>query len=479
MSLKQKIILLCVGIYFISLSLVAILVTEQMYSRMLTDKIDRCLAEESHMYSAVSLYLRGSQKEKGTTIDLEDYAARIDDMFKTDKIFLDIYSQDLKPLALSSPFNHAKAPDYLMSAQDKGRNYLLSWIDDRHYLLINDALELNGQKAAFSYINDITAIDSTRSANYLLFARIGLIGLLLVILLTAFISNLLLKPLNQLGSSTQRISRGHYDERAKIKTKDEIGELACQFNTMAAAVEEHVAALQREDERKQRFIDNFSHEMRTPLTAIIGYADMLKKIKYDEKVFFKGLNYIHNEGLRLQRLYSMLMNITLIRETRLEFETVQGGKIVRDALQMMAPLSGNSDIKLTSVCEDITLTVNQDLIKDVLGNLIENAIHASSPHSTITAGCKALANADCLFVKDEGCGISADDLQKIMEPFYRVDKSRSRCQGGLGLGLSICRDIVEKHGASLQIDSEPGNGTEIKIIWCRETGRNSSFLVDR
>lgn len=465
MSLKRKIILLCVGIYCISISLVAVLVTEQMYSRSLTAKIDRCLKEESNMYSAVSLYLIGSTKEKGESVKFENYAIRINDMFKTDKLFLDIYSEELSPLSLSSPFNHDTVPDYLVSARDKGRNYMLSWIDGRHYLLINDLLEIDGQKAAFSYINDISEIDHSRSENYLLFARAGLLGLLVVVVLTILISNLLLKPLNRLGISTQRISQGHYGERAPVQTRDEIGHLAGQFNTMASAVEEHVAELKREDERKQRFIDDFSHEMRTPLTAIIGYADMLKKIKYDEKVFFKGLNYIHTEGLRLQRLYSMLMNLTLIRETNLDLEELYGEKIIREALQMMEPLANRSNIKLTTVCEDCKFTVNQDMMKDLLGNLIENAIHASSPNSCISIGCKALTDCNYIYVQDEGCGMSKDELERITEPFYRVDKSRSRSQGGLGLGLSICRDIVEKHGAKMQISSEIGKGTEVRIIW--------------
>lgn len=465
MKLKWKFIILCMAIYCISISLVAVLVSEQMYSRTLTAKIDRCLKEESNMYSAVTLYLIGSKKEKGEAINFEDYAIRINDMLKTDELYLDIYSEDFSPLSLSSPFIHETVPDYLVSARDKGRNYVLSWIEGRHYLLINDVLKIDGQTAPFTYINDITAIDQSRIENYLLFIRAGLFGLLLVILLIIIIINLLLKPLNQLGISAQRISRGHYGERAFVKTRDEIGELAGQFNTMAAAVEEHVAELKREDERKQRFIDNFSHEMRTPLTAIIGYAEMLKKIKYDEKVFFKGLNYIHTEGLRLQRLYTMLMNITMVREAKLEMEKVKGEKIIRDALQMMEPLASSTDIKLLSCCEDMNLTVNPDLIKDVLANLIENAIHASSPHSVITVGCKACADCNYIYVQDEGCGMTTDELKKITEPFYRVDKSRSRSEGGLGLGLSICQNIVEKHSANMQIISEAGRRTEVRIIW--------------
>lgn len=100
-----------------------------------------------------------------------------------------------------------------------------------------------------------------------------------------------------------------------------------------------------------------------------------------------------------------------------------------------------------------------------LGNLIENAIGASAPLGHIIVGCTTTSDQKYIYVWDEGCGISPDNLDKITEPFYRVDKSRSRIEGGLGLGLNICRNIVEKHGARLHISSKVNKGTEVRIVW--------------
>ncbi len=477
MKFKWKIVLLCVLIYLFSISLLAVLVSEQIYSDSINTEIERSLDEESSLHSSITLYLLGSIKEKTESINLEDYALRLNDMLKGDRLFLEFYTKDLELLSSSCPFKIEQANNYLEAACSKGRNYILIWNAGRHYLLINDVLEMDGQFMPFTYIKDINWVDQSRTEHYLLFIRSGFTGLLLIVLLAYILSKLLLKPLEQLGLSARRITHGQYAERVPLESNDEIGNLALQFNTMAAAVEEHVQELQREDEHKQRFIDNLSHEMRTPLTAIIGYAETLKKIKYDEITFFTGLNYIHNEGLRLQRLFSSLMNLSLLRETKLELEKVAGEILLRDALQMMEPLAASRDIKLLSACDNITeFTVNRDLMKDVFGNLMENAIRASAPHSQIIVGCATEENSKYIFVRDEGCGISPDELQKISEPFYRVDKSRSRTEGGLGLGLAICQGIVEKHGANLQINSTVGQGTEVKIIWPPEKAAASIVI---
>ena len=260
-----------------------------------------------------------------------------------------------------------------------------------------------------------------------------------------------------------KIASGYYSERSPVVSKDEIGKLADSFNMMASAVEEHVEELKLEDQKKQMFIDNLSHEMRTPLTAIIGYAEMLKSIKYDEKIFFKGLNYILSEGKRLKRLFTTLTNLILLRESELELETTSAISLINEVITIMEPFTNEKEIRLVKDCDDIQVEINPDLFKELLINLLENSIRASSNDSEIILGCKTDNISKYFYVKDYGHGMSQDEIKHIMEPFYRIDISRSSSQGGMGLGLAICQKIVEKHGAIIDIFSEVNKGTEVKI----------------
>jgi signal transduction histidine kinase len=232
---------------------------------------------------------------------------------------------------------------------------------------------------------------------------------------------------------------------------------------MAFEIENNIIELKQKTLSKQRFIDNFTHEIKTPLTSIIGYADILRKNKYDKEIFDKGLYHIYDEGLRLEHLSKQLNEMILLRNKVLDITTVNINSLIKDVIEVNEMRLYGKTISLNIDCESFEVDVDKYLLKTVLINLIDNSIKASDNNQTITIGAVKEETTVTIFVKDHGRGISKADLDLITEPFYMVDNSRSKKEESFGLGLSICSDLVNMMGASFKIESELGKGTKVEI----------------
>lgn len=298
--------------------------------------------------------------------------------------------------------------------------------------------------------------------------RINLIGLGLVVL-TFFITilayvvlsvmmNKVLSPLQELNTSAKQIACGNYNQRILVKQKDEIGELSDNFNRMAEAVEVRTHSLEESEKRKTLFMGNLTHELKTPLTAISGYAKTLLTVKLPEEDKEEALSFIYEESCRLERLSKKMMNLLLLEE---EGELVKSQISAEELFSnVQAVCSGKLkevDIELECHENGQMFLVDRDLFVEVLVNLIDNAIKASEPGNRVllTAGEHSIT------VQDFGKGIPKEEQEKILEPFYRIDKSRSQKSGSAGLGLAITAMILKKHDCRLAIESTVGKGTQM------------------
>jgi signal transduction histidine kinase len=314
-------------------------------------------------------------------------------------------------------------------------------------------------------IKDVTYIDDHKSTLYKYFLEAGAAGFAIVAFFTGLMSKVVLKPVNTLISASESIASGNFKERVKVRTKDEIGVLGKQFNIMAEEVENRIEELKEETERKQRFIDNLTHEMRTPLTSIIGYSDLMMNIKYDEATFRKSLGFIKSEGQRMLKMVTSLMEMILVRENKIEKKNHDIMYLLKEVFEVMTIKAEKKQVRLDIEGGNFSAAFDYDLLKGAVINLVDNAINACSPQDSVTLGSGEVESRPYIFIRDTGRGISSEELTRITEPFYRVDKSRSRKEGGAGLGLSICSEILRKHGARLEIESEIGKGTMVKIIF--------------
>jgi len=301
-----------------------------------------------------------------------------------------------------------------------------------------------------------------------------LLSLLGAVLLLALV-RLLLRPLASLDRSARRVAAGNYSERLTVRGGDELAGLAEDMNVMAEAVRSRVAQLERAAEDRKAFIANLAHEMKTPLTSILGYADLLylpKVVPEDKRVTYARI--ISGEAKRLRGLSGKLMELITLGGENLVFDPVLLGNIMDEVAMSLEPALRQSGITLRCSCPPAVLWVDRELFKSLLYNLLDNGRKASAADGSLTLSAEENGGWVTIRVSDQGRGIPKSELDKICEPFYMVDKSRSRKAGGAGLGLALCREIVSVHRGTMEFQSEEGRGTVVTLRFPQsppETGK--------
>lgn len=207
----------------------------------------------------------------------------------------------------------------------------------------------------------------------------------------------------------------------------------------------------------------FTHELKTPMTGILGYANLLRSMQPDPAEQREAAGAIYHEAHRLESLSGKLLQLLHLDEEELALEPISLDRAVTMAVKAAHPaLEQNRHARVESFSTGLWVQGDADLLCDLVLNLITNAAKAG-PGGTITVSAEQAGKTVLLRVRDHGCGIPADQLSRVTEPFYMVDKSRARKQGGSGLGLALCSRIAQAHGGTLTIDSAPGKGTAVTI----------------
>lgn len=342
--------------------------------------------------------------------------------------------------------------------QDNG-NISYTRIDhgEKTYLVFQR--EFQSQFLVFQ-ITDITYVTEYKEQLAIILGVLSLgVVLLTVSILWASVRHMLL-PLQKLNDSAKKIAEGVYDDWVDIKGKDEIGELGKSFNQMAQAVETKTQHLEESERRKTLFMGNLTHELKTPMTAISGYAQTLLTTKLEPEEQEEALLYIYEQCGRLERLSKKMMRLLEVDgEEALHYTNVSAKQLFEDAKKSCKILLEKKSMVLECVSHDEMYRVDYDLMLDVLINLIDNGVKASEEGSRI----RLIASEDSIIVQDFGRGIPEEEKERILEPFYMIDKSRSRKCGGAGLGLSLAALIIKRHNMKMEIESEIGKGTSIHL----------------
>lgn len=308
---------------------------------------------------------------------------------------------------------------------------------------------------------DVTDIYEFREEQFQLFRQI-LTGLVLLIaVVVMMISYWLTSPLKRLSRVARDIALGDLNARADIRGQDEVGELAADFNHMADQLKTQIHQLNETMVRQKDFMASFAHEIKTPLTSIIGYADMLRSKKLTEERIYEAADTIVQEGQRLESLGSKLMEIVILGKREIQFQPVSVNILMESVKRTVLPSLKNSHISLTIRVDESKIAVDYDLIKTVLLNLIDNSRKAMEGGGEIFVTGVRQKGTYCICIRDTGTGIPPGELERITEAFYMVDKSRSRAQGGAGLGLALCKTIMRLHHGKMRIVSEVRIGTSV------------------
>lgn len=275
------------------------------------------------------------------------------------------------------------------------------------------------------------------------------------------ISFAITRPLRILINSVKNISKGDYKQKLNINENGEIGELAREFNIMSETIETNIVKLENIARTQENFVSNFTHELKTPLTAIMGYSDMLRTKILEPKIVHNSSNYIYSESKRLESLTVKLLNLVSMHDTAFTFKKVSVQKLIQDILNLFGPILAKKNIVIKNIIKEKYINIDEDLMKTLLLNILDNAIKASNFGGKIDILGFEENDKYSIKIIDYGIGIPKEEIEKITEPFYMVDKSRSRKENGFGLGLNLCKKIADIHNAKLSFESEVGVGTDV------------------
>lgn len=314
-------------------------------------------------------------------------------------------------------------------------------------------------------IKDITSLYQERDDLYAQY-RVVMLALIATSSIIVFIlTHFLTKSVIRLSDTTRQFAQGDYEVRADVQSEDEIGTLAKDFNQMAESLNQRMEELTMAAQKQEDFTASFAHELKTPLTSIIGYADMLRTMDMSREETMEASHYIYSQGKRLESLSFKLLELIVTKNQDYQMKPLQVNELMEEINVAVSKVLEKKHIILHESIEDGIVWGEKDLLVSLFTNLIDNARKALPEDGNIwMRGRKVKAGYE-IRVKDNGCGMPREELDKITEAFYMVDKSRSRKEGGAGLGMTLCRRIVEVHKAKWYIRSEEGKGTEIWVVF--------------
>jgi signal transduction histidine kinase len=271
------------------------------------------------------------------------------------------------------------------------------------------------------------------------------------------------KPIRDLYRATQELEKGNFKVTTTIKTNDELAQLSDAFNRSALALSKMEEERNNLDKSKSEFLSITSHELRTPITPLKAQLQMLQQ-EYFGKLTDKqkeSIVVILRNAERLNKIIEDFLEISRIEAARLKFafRKTDLHDIAKETIEFMTGFAREKNIQLVSSCTALPLIeIDPDRISQVLRNLVHNAIKFSPPESTIEIKLELQKDFVQFSVKDQGVGLSTEDQTRVFEPFYQVEGSLSRNYGGTGLGLTICRGIIEAQKGKIWVESKPGYG---------------------
>ena len=282
-----------------------------------------------------------------------------------------------------------------------------------------------------------------------------------VVLLSFILSRMLTRKISALLTGIRKVREGAYEHRTHIPGRDEIAQIGEEFNSLTDR-------LQTTETLRRRFVSDASHELKTPLAAIRLLTDsILQTDNMDMETVRDFVTDIGSEAERLSRITEDLLRLTRLDSNQVDPpEVVEVAPVLEQVMRMMSLLAQEKGTELT--CQtggDCRVLATKGEVHQVIYNLTDNAVKYSGSHGSVRVELRRDGNDVVLTVEDNGPGIPEEDLPRVFERFYRVDKARSRAAGGTGLGLSIVQDTVTKRGGTVSAANRPEGGAVFTVRW--------------
>lgn len=459
-------------VYFLSFFIVVflaagILLIEKSTRSNLDKIISKAAAEQNSISNGMIWYAVISEERNvnKSSYYLEDYIVEyLKSRISSEGVYFKVLDSSRNIIYSNMNFELPIEEVELKNAQNYPQ-YVIRKNYDKAYLSIYSTKKVKTSELTNCYIFDISYIYEQKEAQYSFFLKIFLAVTVVLGAGVYILSKNITKSVCSLTESVIKIEEGNYADRVMIQTKDEIGTLALHYNRMADAIQEKIAELQEKTDSQQRFIDNFTHELRTPLTAIIGYSDYIRSADCSGDQCQEMGHRIFSEGKRIEKLSSMMMDLVFLEHNQFKLTGYEMKAILWKVNNIMTPALQQKGMSLNIECKEkgLMILAEQNLILNLFCNLLDNSIKASECNTSIVITAEEAENYIVIEMKDQGKGIPEEDIAKVFENFYMVDKVRNKENNGIGLGLSICLEISRIHNAVLELESEVGKGTTVRI----------------
>ena len=335
-------------------------------------------------------------------------------------------------------------------------------VEETRYAGFCTRMEADGVGYQVFSVYDVTDVFMTRNAQQ----RSVLVLTLVLLPLSAVVvwgtCTLLTRNIRKLENTAAAIAGGAYENRSGIAGSDEIAALSKSFDHMADTVERTIGTLEENLRQREEFVAAFTHEIKTPMTTMIGYSDLLRSQSCDADTVHLAAGYIHSETSRLAALSQNLLMLLGLSREQVQLQPVLLEPVLEQLRTSLRVLPGGA-VLLVEGDTDCTVLTQSDLLLVLLRNLVQNAARAKPKDGCVRLDCTMCTAEKCLHiaVRDTGCGIPPQDLPHVTQAFYMVDKSRARSGGGSGIGLALCERIAALHGSAMRIESAVGEGTSV------------------
>ena len=466
MKFRYKVLMINIIILSIALGIIGYLMINKNFKLALNTQMRNAVLENNLVQSSVEYELLDIINSNPSDIlkRLPDIGTKVRSGMMTSEASIYIMYNDT--LAYSSV--EGTVPESIFNNLDIGsKNYIITNENQRFQIYVTSINQINEKNLCVVTNTDITEIYDMLHDQIAYFKLLLIVILCICSFMMYFISTLLTRPMEKLNMITDSFAQGDYTARAAIAQQDEIGQLADKFNNMAQSVSDHVDELHAMVKRREQFVADFTHEIKTPMTSIIGYADMIRSRELSKERQTMASNYIFSEGKRLEQMSKKLFDLIYLGQHEIKLTDVYTVQLVDEVISSMTPNLEPKHISLEVQVEPAVIDGDKELLKTCLINLLDNARKASKEDSVIrlVADAQKEQGTYTIRVIDQGIGMAPEDAKKICDEVYMVDNSRARKEGGAGLGMSLVAIIVSRHQAHLNIESALGKGTTIEIIF--------------
>lgn len=442
MKFRYKVLITNLILLSVSLGLVGYLMIHKNFELAKETQISNAVIQNNLVQSSVEYeVLQALNREESVKGALPDIGAQVSSGMRAENVTFFIYYGD--KLVYNETEENANLKKVWEAQQEDGnKNYAIFEEDGHYYIYVTAASKVGDENLCMISRSDVSDAYALRDREIRYFRLILFICLMIESLLIYVISRYLTRPLEQL-------------------------------NRVAEAVSEKIGELQGMVRKRDQFVADFTHEIKTPMTSIIGYADTMRSMELPREEQLLALSYIFSEGRRLERMSGKLFDLIYLREHEMEKEAVQVENVSSEVLKVVTPSFAAKGLVLKENIEPAVLYGNKELLVTALVNLLDNARKASKEHGVIEFSGKRIQEEENPFyyelsVKDYGIGMTKEETERICDEFYMADKSRARQEGGAGIGMSLVALILEHHQAELIVESEPKKGTKMRICFRKE-----------